>query len=257
MRSMWKGSLGFGLVNIPVSMYTATEESDIHFFQLDKKDHSRVKYKKISENSGRELQPTDIIKGYEIGGKVVVIEDSDLEKAMPEKIDHLEISQFTDEKDIDAVYFEKPYYLAPEKAGAKAYALLRDALQLEGKVGLGLLVYHNKEWLCLIKAMRKVLVMHRLRFSDEIRSEKGLTIPEVEVKKEELKMAGMLIGQLTKKFNPEEFRDTYSEKLMAIIEAKAQGKTTGKTMKVVHNATTSDLMAKLQASLNTKKKKAS
>jgi len=137
--------------------------------------------------------------------------------------------------------------------------LLRDALLLEGKVGLGLLVYHNKEWLCLIKPMRKVLVMHKLRFSDEIRSEAGLVIPDADVKKEELKMASMLIGQLTKKFNAHEFRDTYSEKLMAIIEAKARGKAIGKTMKVVHNATTSDLMAKLKESLNTKRpsKKAS
>jgi DNA end-binding protein Ku len=252
---MWKGSLGFGLVNIPVRMYTATEESDIHFNQLDKKDHSRIKYKKVNENTGKEVDQRDIVRGFEIDGHYVIVEDADLAKAMPEKLDHLEILQFVDEKEIDAVYYEKPYYLEPEKAGTKAYALLRDALLLEGKVGIGLLVYHNKEWLCLIKSMRKVLVMHRLRFSDEIRSEKGLAIPEVEVKKDELKMASMLIGQLTKKFNVDEFRDTYSEKLMTVIEAKARGKVTGKTMKVVHNATTGDLMAKLKESLNTKRSK--
>jgi DNA end-binding protein Ku len=257
MRSMWKGSIGFGLVNIPVKMYTASEDSDIHFFQMDKKDHARVNYKKVNANTGKELQPTDIIKGYEIEGKVVVVDDSDLAKAMPEKINHLEIQQFVDEKEIDAVYYEKPYYLEPEKQGGKAYALLRDALLLEGKAGLGLLVYHSKEWLCLIKAMRKVLVMHRLRFSDEIRSEAGLVIPDTDVKKEELKMASMLVGQLTKKFNPEEFKDTYSEKLMQVIEAKAKakGKASSKTLKVVHNATTSDLLEKLKESLNTKKTK--
>jgi DNA end-binding protein Ku len=256
---MWKGSIGFGLVNIPIKMYTATEESDIHFFQMDKKDHARVNYKKVNADTGKELQAIDIIKGYEIEGRVVVIDDTDLAKAMPEKIDHLEILQFVDEKEIDAVYYERPYYLEPEKQGGKAYALLRDALLLEGKVGLGLLVYHNKEWLCLIKAMRKVLVMHRLRFSDEIRSEKGLAIPDVEVKKDELKMASMLISQLTKPFKAEEFEDTYSAKLMQVIEAKAKGKGTGKTLKVVHNATTSDLMAKLKESLTAKRssKKAS
>jgi DNA end-binding protein Ku len=256
---MWKGSLGFGLVNIPVKMYVATDESDLHFMQLDKKDHAKVRYKKVNENTGKELQQMDIARGYEFEGHIVIVEDSDLAKAMPEKIDHLEILQFVEEKEIDTVYYEKPYYLEPEKQGIKAYALLRDALLLEGKAGLGLLVYHNIEWLCLIKAMRKALVMHRLRFSDEIRSEKGIVVPEVEVKKEELKMASMLVGQLTKPFNADDFKDTYSEKLMGIIEAKAKGKLTGKTMKVVHNATTSDLMAKLKESLNTKRssKKAS
>lgn len=259
MKSMWKGSIGFGLVNIPVRMYVATEESSISFFQLDKKTHGRVRYKKVSEETGKELQQEDIVKGYEFEGRMLVIDESDLAKAMPEKIDHLEILQFVNEKEIDAVYYEKPYYLEPEKQGGKAYALLRDALLLEGKVGLGLLVYHNKEWLCLIKAMRKVLVMHRLRFSDEIRSEKGLQIPDVEIKKDELKMASMLVAQLTKPFNAEDYKDTYSEKLMAVIEAKARGKAPGKTMKVVHNATTTDLMEKLKASLSTKRssKKAS
>lgn len=258
MRSMWKGSLGFGLVNIPVKMYVATEESDISFMQLDKKDHARVRYKKINENTGKELQQMDIVRGYEINGQVVIVEDTDLEKAMPEKIDHLEILQFVDEKEIDAVYYEKPYYLEPEKQGIKAYVLLRDALLLESKVGLGLLVYHNKEWLCLVKAMRKVLVMHRLRFSDEIRSEKGLDIPDTDIKKEELKMASLLINQLTRPFKPDDYRDTYSEKLMAVIEAKSKGKAS-KTLKVVHNATTTDLMAKLKESLTTKRssKKAS
>jgi DNA end-binding protein Ku len=257
MRSMWKGSIGFGLVNIPVRLYVATEETNIAFVQLDKKEHGRVRYKKVSEATGRELQQQDIVRGYEIEGKYVIVEDSDLEKAMPEKIDHLEILQFVNEKEIDAVYYEKPYYLEPEKQGGKAYALLRDALILEEKVGLGLLVYHNKEWLCLLKAMRKVLVMHRLRFSDEIRSEKGLAIPDVNINKEELKMASLLISQLTKPFKSEEFTDTYSQKLMAIIEAKAKGKPAARGMKVVHKATTEDLMDKLKASLKRPSKKAS
>jgi DNA end-binding protein Ku len=256
MRSMWKGSIGFGLVNIPVHMYTATEESNISFSQYDKKDHAKVRYKKVNENTGKELSQEDIVRGYDLHGNIVIVEESDFAKAMPEKLDHLEILQFVDEKEIDAVYYEKPYYLEPDKVGLKAYALLRDALTIEGKVGLGLLVYHNKEWLCLIKTMRKVLVMHRLRFSDEIRSEKGLQIPDIEVKKDELKMASMLVAQLTKPFKPEEYKDTYSEKLMGVIEAKAKGKAP-KTMKVVHNATTTDLMDKLKASLKSKTKKAS
>jgi DNA end-binding protein Ku len=254
---MWKGSIGFGLVNIPVRMYVATEESSISFVQLDKKTHGRVRYKKVSEVTGKELQQEDITRGYEFEGNMLVIDDSDMQKAMPEKIDHLEIVQFVNEKEIDAVYYEKPYYLEPDKAGAKAYVLIRDALAKEGKVALGLLVYHNKEWLCLLKPQRKVLVLHRLRFSDEIRSDAALVVPDVEIKGEELKMATMLIAQLTRPFKPQEYRDTYSEKLMKVIEAKSKGKPTSKTMKVVHNATTNDLMEKLKASLKSKSKKAS
>jgi DNA end-binding protein Ku len=220
--------------------------------QLDKKTHSRVRYKKVSEATGKELQQEDIAKAYQMGDDYVIVDDQDFEKAMPEKVDHLEIVQFVSEKEIDAVYFEKPYYLEPDKIGSKAYVLLRDALKKEGKVGLGLLVYHNKEWLCLIKVMRKVLVMHRLRFSDEIRSETSLAIPEVQAKPEELKMAGLLIGQLTKPFNPQDYKDTYSEKLLKVIEAKAKGKASGKTLKVAHKATTDDIMEKLKASLGGK-----
>ena len=252
MRSMWKGSIGFGLVNIPVRLYVATEESNISFVQLDRKDHSRVKYKKISENSGRELQQQDIVRGYQMGDNYVIVDDQDMQKAMPEKYDHLEIVQFVNEKEIDPVYYEKPYYMEPDKIGARAYSLLREALKKEGKAGLGLLVYHNKEWLCLVKAQRKVLVLHRLRFSNEVRSEQGLVIPDTDIKAEELKMASMLIAQLTKPFKADDWKDTYSEKLMKVIEAKAKGKTTGKPMKVVHNATTSDLMETLKASLRAK-----
>lgn len=254
MRSMWKGSIGFGLVNIPVRMYVATEESSIPFVQLDKKTHSRVRYKKVSELSGKELNTEDIVRAYQLGDDYVIVDDLDFEKAAPEKIDHLEISQFISEKEIDPVYFEKPYYLEPDKVGAKAYALLRDALKKEGKCGLGMLVYHNKEWVCLIKPLRNVLVMHRLRFSDEVRSEGGLVIPETPVKAEELKMASLLIAQLTRPFKPDDYRDTYSEKLLKVIEAKARGKSTGKPLKVAHNATTVDLMEKLKASLKHTKK---
>jgi DNA end-binding protein Ku len=259
MRSMWKGSIGFGLVNIPVRLYVATEESNISFVQLDKRDHSRVRYKKVNENSGKELMQEDIVRGYQMGDNLVIVEDADLEKAAPEKIDHLEITQFINEKEIDGVYFEKAYYLEPDKAGVKAYILLRDALKKEGKAALGQLVYHNKEWLCLIKPQRNVLVLHKLRFSDEIRSEAGLVIPDTAVKADELKMASLLIAQLTRPFNPEDYRDTYSEKLLKVIEAKAKGKVTGKPLKVAHKATTDDLMEKLKASLNAKRsaKKAS
>ncbi|MGN6400694.1 MAG: Ku protein [Flavisolibacter sp.] len=258
MRPIWKGSLGFGLVNIPVQMYAATEESKLAFVQLDKSNHSRVKYKKVSENTGKELKEGDIVKGYKWGSEFVVMEEEDFRKATPEKQDHLEIVQFINEKEIDALYFEKPYYLQPDKYGAKAYALLRDSLKKEGKVAIGPLVYHKKEWICCVKPLDDLLVLHKIRFAEEIRNKDEINIPKEQVKPDELKMASLLIAQLTKPFKPEEFKDEYTDKLLKVIEAKAKGKGSKvKPMKVVHSATTEDLMQKLKASLSTTTKKAS
>jgi DNA end-binding protein Ku len=256
MRSIWKGSIGFGLVNIPVRLYSATEESNLPFVTLDKNNHARIRYKKINEETGKDVKEGDIVKGYKIGDNYVIVDNEDFAKVTPEKYDHMEIDQFVSEKEIDAVYYEKPYYLEPEKSGARAYALLRDALKKESKVAIGTLIYHNKEWVCLIKPKDELLVMHRLRFAQEIRGTEGLVVPKAEVKADEIKMAAMLINQLTKPFDPENYRDEYSEKLLKVIEAKAKGKkTTYKPMKVVHSAT-EDLMQKLKASLKNPPKKA-
>ena len=258
MRSIWKGSIGFGLVNIPVKLYAATEESNLPFITLDKNNHARIRYKKVNESTGKDVLETDIVKGYKVGEQYVIVEEEDFKKATPEKYDHLEIVQFVSEKEIDAVYFEKPYYLEPEKTGARAYALLRDALKKEEKAALGPLVYHKREWICLIKPLNDLLVLHRLRFAQEIRGIEGLVVPKADVKGEEIKMAAMLINQLTKPFRPEQFKDEFSEKLLKVIEAKAKGKTaTVKQMKVVHGSATEDLMQKLKASLKTPAKKAS
>lgn len=258
MRSIWTGSIGFGLVNIPVRMYSATDESTLAFVTLDKSNHARIKYKKVNESTGKDVKEADIVKGYKIGQGYVVLDEEDFKKATPEKYDHLEIVQFVNEKEIDAVYYEKPYYLEPEKSGARAYALLRDALKKESKAALGPLVYHKKEWICLIKPLHDLLVLHRLRFAQEIRETTGLAVPQQAIKPEELKMAASLISQLTKPFKPEQFKDEFSEKLLKLIEAKAKGKTTAfKPMKVVHNTGTEDLMAKLKASLKTSTKRAS
>lgn len=258
MRPLWKGSIGFGLVNIPVRLYSATEESTIAFVSLDKNTKSRIKYKKVNEQNGKEVAQQDIIKAFPTGGGYVPMEAEDFDKAMPEKKDHIELVQFVNEKEIDVLYYEKPYYLEPEKGGDRAYALLRDALKKEGKAAIGLFVFHNREWVCLLKPSQKVLVLNRLRFTEEIRSTESLVVPEVNVKGEELKMASMLIGQLTKPFKPDQFKDEYSGKLMKIIEAKAKGKVaTVSPLKVVHSTATEDIMAKLKASLKPASKKAS
>lgn len=258
MRPIWSGSIGFGLVNIPVRLYSATDESTLPFISLDKNNHARIRYKKVNEATGKEVPHPDIVKGYKVGSDYVIVEDEDFQKAAPEKNDHLEIVQFINEKEVDAVFYEKPYYLEPDKGGTKAYALLRDALKKEGKAALGPLVYHKREWICLLKPLDEVLVMHRLRFAEEIRAASDLNIPKGDIKAEELKMAALLINQLTKPFKPEQFKDEFSQKLLKVIEAKAKGKGQSfKTMKVVHNTTTEDLMQKLKASLKEPKRKAS
>jgi DNA end-binding protein Ku len=244
-------------VNIPVSLYSATEESTLPFVTLDKNNHARIRYKKINETTGKDVKEGDIVKAFKMGADYVVLEEEDFKKATPEKYDHLEIVQFVQEKDIDATFYEKPYYLEPEKTGARAYALLRDALKKEGKAALGPLVYHKREWICLVKPQGDLLVLHRLRFAQEIRKPEGIVVPKQEIKGEELKMASMLINQLTKPFKPEQFKDEFSEKLLKVIEAKAKGKTADfKPLKVVHS-NTQDLMEKLKASLKTPAKKAS
>lgn len=250
MRPIWTGSIGFGLVNIPVRLYAATDESTLPFVSLDKNNHARIRYKKVNEATGKEVPHPDIVKGYKMGSDYVIVEDEDFQKALPEKNDHLEIVQFINEKEIDAVYFEKPYYLEPDKGGAKAYVLLREALKKGGKAALGPLVYHKREWICLLKPLDEVLVMHRLRFAEEIRAATDLNIPKTDLRTDELKMASLLIDQLTKPFQPEEFKDEFSEKLLKVIEAKAKGRGgTFKSMKVVHKTTSEDLMQKLKASL--------
>ncbi|MDB5201161.1 MAG: Ku protein [Ferruginibacter sp.] len=257
MKAIWTGSIGFGLVNIPVKMYSAVEESSLGLDMLDKKDHANIKYKRVNEHTGKEVAWENIVKGYLVNEKYVVVDKEDFEKASPEKTKHIEITQFVKETEIDSTYFEAPYYLEPEKTGVRAYVLLREALQKSGKAGVGLFVMHNREHLCIIKALDDVIVVNRIRFAQEIRSPKELNLPATKSKPAELKMAISLVDQLTEKFDVSKYKDDYTEKLMKIINAKAKGKATPfKPMKVVHSKT-KDLMEQLKASLGPSKKKAS
>ena len=259
MRPIWTGAIGFGLVNIPVRLYSATEESNIPFISLDKHDHARIRYKKVNEQTGKEVAFHDIVKGYQMGKEIVIVDEEDIKKATPEKYDHLAIIQFVKEQEIDARYYEKPYYLQPDKGGDRAYALLRDALKKEKKVALGPLVFHKREWICLVKPQDNVLVLHRLRFPEEVRNTTEINIPDAPIKDAEIKMAISLIDQLTQPFNPKDFKDEFSEKLLKVIESKAKGKgATVKQMKTTTSSTTIDLMESLKASLknNSRKKSA-
>lgn len=253
MKAIWTGSIGFGLVNIPIKMFSAVEESSLDLDMLDRKDHANIKFKRVNENTGKEVAWENIVRGFLLNEKYVVLDKADFEKASPEKTKHIEIIQFVDEKEIDSTYFEAPYFLEPEKTGVRAYSLLREALQKTGKAGVGLFVMHNREHVCIIKAQNEVVVLNRIRFAQEIRSSKELNLPTTKSKPAELKMAVSLINQLTKPFDIKKYKDDYTEKLLKIIKAKSKGKAVPfKPMKVVHSKT-KDLMEQLKASLSAKR----
>jgi DNA end-binding protein Ku len=257
MRAIWSGSIGFGLVNIPIKLFSAIQDSDLDLDMLDKKDHSNIKFQRINEKTGKVVQWANIVKAYNLDGNYVVLDDEDFQKAMPEKTKSIDIMAFVDEKDIDSMLYETPYYIEPDKSGARAYALLWSALHKTGKAGLGSFVLRSKESLCLIKAEKDCLVVQKIRFAEEIRSASELTIPKLTSKPGELKMALSLIDQLTEKFDISSYKDTYADKLMKLIKAKAKGKKVAVPhMKVVHSRA-KDLMSQLKASLETKKRKAS
>lgn len=257
MKAIWTGSIGFGLVNIPIKMYSAVEDSSLDLDMLDKKDHANIKFKRVNENTGKEVAWENIVKGYLIDEKYVVLDKTDFEKASPEKTKHIEITQFVDEKEIDSTYFETPYFLEPEKTGVRAYTLLRDALQKTGKAGVGMFVMRDREHVAIIKAKEDVIILNRIRFAQEIRSPKDLNLPTEKSKPEELKMAVNLVNQLSQKFDPKKYKDDYTDKLLKIIKAKSKGKSTPfKPMKVVH-AKTEDLMEQLKASLSSGKRRVS
>jgi DNA end-binding protein Ku len=258
MRSIWSGAIGFGLVNIPVKLFSAVQQSDLDLDMLDKKDNSNIRFKRVNEKTGKEVAWENIVRGYNLDGQYVILSDEDFKKASPEKTKIIEIAEFVDEDKVDSMYFETPYYLEPQKAGVKAYGLLRDALKKSGKTGLASFVLRTKESLALIKPMDKFLILQKIRYEQEIRKPEGLEIPDAESKPAELKMAMALIDQLSSpKFDISKYKDTYSDELMKLIEAKAKGKKIPvPTMRVVHSKS-KDLMEQLKASLDTKKKKAS
>ncbi|OSZ77021.1 Ku protein [Chitinophagaceae bacterium IBVUCB2] len=256
MKAVWTGSIGFGLVNIPIKMYSAVEDSTLDLDMLDKKGLANIKFKRVNENTGKEVSWENIVRGYFVKAKnkYVVLDKVDFEKASPEKTKHIEIAQFVEETEIDSTYFEAPYYLSPDKTGIRAYCLLRDALKKTGKAGVGLFVMHNREHVCIIKVLGDVIVLNRIRFAQEIRSPKDLKIPTTKSKPAEVKMAVNLINQLSSKFDIKKYKDDYTAKLMKIIAAKSKGKAVEyKPMKVVHS-NTKDLMEQLKASLSPRKK---
>lgn len=256
MRPIWTGSISFGLINIPVKLFSAVQESALDLDMLDSKDHAGIKFKRVNENTGEEVAYADIVKGYKLDNGYVILEAADFEAADAMKTKMIEIINFVDEKEINSIFYEQPYYLEPDKAAMKAYALLRETLQVSGKVGVTTFVLRNKEGLAILKPYKNVIVLNRIRFSQEIREPSDLNLPPVSnAKTKEMDMANKLVEQLTEKFNIEEYKDNYTDKLLIRIKEKSKGKkiTTPK-MEVVHKES-DNLMEMLKASLEGKKSK--
>jgi DNA end-binding protein Ku len=250
MRSIWKGSISFGLVNIPTRLYSATEEENIDFDYLHKADLSPVRYAKICEKEEKEIDYKEIIRGFQYApGQYVAITDEEIEKAHAQRSKNIDILAFVDESEIDTTFFEKPYYLEPDKNAGKAYELLYQAMKQTKKVGVAKFVLRLREHLCIIKAEEKGIILNQLRFADEIRGTEELKIPKGQASDNEIKMAKTLVDQLTKPFNPDDYQDTYNEELKAVIDAKAKGKPVKTEVKSQQPAKVKDLMALLEQSV--------
>lgn len=252
MRAIWNGSISFGLVNIPVRMYSSVESREgIDLNMLHKQDHAPIRYARICRKDGQEIPWDDIVKGYEYReGDYIVLTQKELDSLDAKKTQTIDIAQFVDEADIDIRYFEKPYYLEAVKGGEKAYALLRDALKKSGKLALCTFVLHQREHVAVVKPIGRALVLDQMRYPSDLRQPGELNFPtDREVTDKELEMALKLIKQETKPFIAEDLRDTYTEELEEMIKAKTKGKKLTAPKQTVEKTSAKDLMGALKASL--------
>lgn len=268
MRSMWKGAISFGLVHIPVDMYTAVESKGLDLTMLDRRDFSPVGFKRYNKGNGKEVVWDDIVKGYEYeSGEYVVLSDEDLRRANPEATQTIDIQAFVDADQVPLIFYDQPYYLAPGKGGAKVYALLRETLREAGKIGIARVVIRVKQHLAALVCVGDTIVLNTLRYPDEMRDAGELKIPSPDSKTaavtvKELKMAMALVEGMSEDWEPEQYRDTYREDVLALVKKKIKAKQTKTiTQPEPEKAQRSsgkviDLVALLQASLGKKPAKA-
>ncbi len=226
MRALWSGSLSFGLINIPVKVYSASTEHTLDLDMLEKGTGRPISYQRVVKGTDKVVPWRNIVRGYKYSrGQYVILEPDDFLKADPHKTSFIEIISFSPAQEIDSIYYEKPYYVEPDKNAAKAYALLREALRKAKKVAIASFVLREREHLGVIQPEADVLVLNQLRFAADIRPTRGLDLPgKTELKPREMEMALALVDQLSAPFKPAEFKNTYIEKLLAVIEARAKGK---------------------------------
>ena len=256
MRAIWKGSISFGLVNIPIALYPATRKEELRFRLLRAKDLSPVNYKRVAEKDGREVPWDQIVKGYEYEkGKYVVLKDEDFQRVDLEATQTVDIQDFVKQEEIDPVFFYKPYYLEPQKGGDKAYVLLRETLEKTGRVGIAKAVIKTRQYLAGVKAENNVLLLELMHFAEELAETDKLHVPKkIEPGKREVDMATALVNSMSSKWDPKKYRDDYRDALMEVIEEKVEagGKELEEKPKKKAPPSTKviDLVAVLQESLN-------
>ena len=256
-RSIWTGTISFGLVTVPVKMFSAVNRKTVRFHQLNKATGSRIQMRRVDPSTGEEVPYEDIVKGYEMSpDRYVLVEPDELDALDPKKTKTIDILDFVDPKEVDERYFETPYYLQAGKGADRAYALLREAIRNSGKIGVAKIILRDAQHLAAVEAIGDALVLTMMRFSDELADLGEFTFPKkADIRPAELKMAGQLIDNLVSKWDPDKYTDEYKENLMRVINAKMKGKKprlvdedhTPKQAEVV------DLMARLRASLEGKK----
>lgn len=252
MHTLWSGSISFGLINIPVLLFSAAKERALEFSLLRKKDFCPISYTRVCQTDGKEVAYEDIVKGYEYReGKYITVDEDDFKRAAAEKNQRIDIDVFVSEQEIESKYFDKPYYLGPDKGAEKAYVLLRQALSTTGKVAVARIVFRAKEDLVVIKPEGDLLILNQLRYQDEIRDASELDIPKkVDVSREEIEMAVKLIDHMKGKFDPKKYKDTYAEKLKKIIQSKAKGQKLKSIPQAPLPTKPVDLASQLRASLH-------
>ena len=258
-RAIWSGAISFGLVNIPVKLYSAVRKKTVRFHQLDSADNTRIQQKRVNPNTGEDVPYEQLVKGYELSpDRYVVVRPEELESVEPKKTRTIDIEDFVELDQIDPIYYDHPYYLAPAEGAAKAYALLLQAMKESGRVGIARVVIRSKEQLVAIRPQDDLLLMETLLFGDEVVPPKELgeldTVGEVEAGKREVKMAEQLIESLATDFDPDRYRDTYRERVLELIERKAEGHEVAIQAAPEAPAEVPDLMAALEASIASAKK---
>jgi DNA end-binding protein Ku len=260
-RPMWSGSISFGLVNVPVKAYTAVRDHDVHFHQLERKSGARIRYRKVSEKTGKEVEDDDIELGFELSpGNYVTFDKDELDELRPASTRSVDVTDFIALEEIDPIYYERTYWLAPDGEAAKrAYQLLLAAMEQQGRVGIGTVVMRNKQYLTAIRPLDGVLAMSTMRFADEVVPRSDIdALPSRRAKPDdrELRMATQIVEGLAAEWNPKAYRDTYTEEVRERIKAKDEGKEIV-AKEPEREAKVLDLMAALEASLQAPKGKKS
>jgi DNA end-binding protein Ku len=253
-RAIWSGAISFGLVNVPIKLYSATSPKTVRFHQLSSKTGARIKQKRVDQSTGEEVPYEEIVKGYELSpDRYVRIEPEELDALDVKATKTIDIEEFVDLSDIDPIYYDHSYYLAPTAGGAKAYRLLLDAMRESGKVGIGRVVLRSKQQLAALRPTGEVLTLTTMLWGDEVlapdRMDELESVAEAEATARELKMAEQLISSLSASFEPDKFRDEYRDRVLDLIERKAAGEQIEIQPQVEEPAAAPDLMAALEASL--------